>query len=164
MNNLLVHARRITGVAVVLAVIALHQSWLALAAIKSQRTAREDQHARLEQWRALNAGSASQRAAVNAAAAELTVESRLETLIAHHFAGLKVERTPPESVALDNGLHVRQHEVRIDQVTPLRLGQFLAGCESTRPPVRVAGIQITSPRGETARSVHAQLTLLEIAR
>lgn len=164
MNNLLVHARRLAVVAAVLVVVALYQAMLAFAAIGETRASLRERLDVLDHLRTLNAGPVAMRATVDDAAAQLDEQSRLEKLIGHHLAGIEFVREPPETVPLHGNVKLIRHALRIDEITPLRLGQFLVDCENARPPVRLAGIQITSPRGETARAAQARITLLELTR
>lgn len=88
----------------------------------------------------------------------------LAALIDQHLGGVKVDKASRESFALMDGWTLNRYDVRLDNVPPGKLSEFLAGCENARPPVRIMDIQITLSSDTASPNYTAQLALAEITR
>jgi len=102
------------------------------------------------------------RAAFDQLSAQTPSSDTLASAMKRTLPGIKNDMVLRETRDAGEGWKIKQYDVRLDQVPPAKLGEFLAACVNSQPPVRLVEVQVSRSR-ETGEMLAAQLTLAEMS-
>jgi len=86
----------------------------------------------------------------------------LASVIKRTIPGIKNDMVLRETRDAGEGWTVKQCDLRLDQVPSAKLGEFLAACVNSQPPLRLVELQVTSSR-DAGEQLSVQLTLAEMS-
>ena len=153
------------AIAMVLVALALGSTWWTFSAIQSDR---QKLQRRLQDIRTIQ--DAGRTHAVDRKEIERWLgrgeekPATLEALIREHLDGVKMDSALREKTESFDGWNLKRYDVRLDDVPPGKLSEFLAECENAIPPVRIVEIQVTTSPDTASPNYSAQLGLAELSR
>lgn len=154
------HSRGIA--ALLITAISLTVCYLALGRLSFYRVQIESRLREKTELATLRETLLSRRAAYEQISAMNASGESLASVVKRTLPGVGNDTVLRETRDAGEGWVVRQYDVRLDQVPPARLGEFLSACVNARPPLRVVEVQVSRSR-ESDGSLAAQLTLAEMS-